>query len=550
MKEGKVIACVSEERLVREKEWGGFPKLAIEEVIDIAGFKSSEIDYVAIASNLEPVKSFSSRNHSWFRRSYSFGTSVVPKKVLRSSNWVKTAVRVAGRDKKTLEKNIKDLGIKGKIFYFDHHDCHAATAHYFSGFDKSLVLTNDGGGDGLCATIQLGNKNELNRVSEVSQYNSIGRLYSAVTEYLGMKPLSHEYKVMGMAAYCKEEHIEKTYNKLSKFIQIDKKDPLKFNNISGINPSNFANKLHNLMKFERFDNVSGAVQKLTEELLVQWTQNAIDQYGVKNIALSGGVFMNVKANQRILSIPDVKKLFIMPSCGDESIGLGASILLSNKLGISVEKLGPIYFGRQYDSNYYDKVISTLDKKKYQIDKRDDINAFTGERLVDGHIIGRHNGRMEFGSRALDNRSILTDPRNLSSVSKINEAIKNRDFWMPFTPSVLHSEVGKYIVNEKKHFAPYMITTFDSTNDGRENLKAAIHQKDFTTRPQMVKKSWNDSYHNLLSSFHKNSGVSGCLNTSFNLHGYPIVNSPEDALYVFDNSKLDALSLGDYFITKS
>jgi len=288
---------------------------------------------------------------------------------------------------------------------------------------------------------------------------------------------------------------------------------------------------------------------VTEDLLTTWVRNAVKTYGFKHLCLAGGVFMNVKANQKILELDEVDSLFIMPSCGDESVGIGASILHSTDIEVDINPIKSIYFGREYDEEYYKNTINDLDKNKYSIEYREDINSYAGEKLSEGLIIGRHNGPMEFGARALGNRSILTDPRNLSSVSKINEAIKNRDFWMPFTPSVLNEDINKYINNPKNHFAPYMIMTFDTKAKGKEDLPAAVHQKDHTTRPQMVKKDWNSGYHELISSFKKETGVSASLNTSFNLHGYPIVNSPEDSIYVFNNSDLDALAIGNYFVTK-
>lgn len=549
MRDGVILACVSEERLNRIKEWGGFPTKAIREVIEIANIKSEDVTHVAIASFLEPVLGADDRNTVWYRNAYRKLSPFFPKKYLQSTDGVKRLRRFTGRKRNNLERRLEKLGINAKIKYFDHHDCHAVTAYYYSGQEKSLIFTNDGGGDGYCGTIQIGNKGEIERVHEISQYNSIGRLYSSVTEYLGMTPLSHEYKVMGLAAYSKQEHVKKAYDALSKFFYFDTKDPLTFRNNSGVAPYNFLRKLDQTFQFERFDNIAGALQILTEEWITTWVKNGISQYGINKISLAGGVFMNVKVNQKLLELQEVEEIFIMPSCGDESTGIGASILMSRELGINIENLGPIYLGRNYDEEAYRLSILDLDKTKYDIDKREDIESLVGERLSEGKIIGRHKGAMEFGARALGNRSILTDPRSLSSVSRINETIKNRDFWMPFTPSVIYEDINKYIHNQKNHFAPYMITTFDTTELGRETIRAAIHQKDFTTRPQMLKKDWNDSYYNLLSSFKKETGVSACLNTSFNLHGYPIVESPQDALHVFENSDLDTLALGDYYITK-
>lgn len=551
MHSGKILACVSEERLNREKEWGGFPAESIKEVIDIAGISSSEISEVAVASLMRSREGGKHHKENFYRKIYSRIGTYFPNSVLKSKTWINTAVHLMKQDTNIIKEKLSKLGINAKIKHFDHHDCHAATAYYlnWNSNEETLIMTCDGSGDGISSTVQIGKNNSMERIASSSQYNSLGWLYTSTTEMLGMKPLSHEYKVMGLAAYSKDEHIRSSYQKLSKYIKISSKNPLEFENISGVVPPAFKKKLSKDLVFERFDNVSGALQKVTEELLVGWIRNAIKQTGINNVALAGGTFMNVKANQRILEMDEVKKFFVMPSCGDESICLGSAILRSIELGDKISSLGPIYFGREYSSEDYSNSLQKIDKNKFTIEKREDINEFVGEKLATGKIIARHNGRMEFGARALGNRSILTDPRNLSSVSKINEAIKNRDFWMPFTPSIINEDVRKYVNVTKNQFAPYMIETFDTTDLGKKEIVAAIHQKDHTTRPQMLKRDWNSNYYDLITSFKKDTGVSGCLNTSFNLHGFPIVNTPEDAIDVLNRSSLDALALGSYYIER-
>jgi carbamoyltransferase len=454
------------------------------------------------------------------------------------------------RNKKEIENKLFDIGFNKKPSFYEHHFLHAATAHLTAWFNhsKNLVLTSDGSGDAVSASVNIADKKEIQRIIEISHYHSISELYTQVTQYLGMKPMSHEYKVMGMAPYAKREYAKKTYEKFKNYFCYNK-NSLTFENISGSWKWQYLDKFQKDLKGHRFDNIASAIQMLFEEIIEEWVKNCIIKTGIKNVVLSGGSFMNVKANNLILNLPELENLFIFPSCGDESLAIGAALVkyVELKQDGEIEPLGAIYFGPEFSDEEIDHVLRNY--SGLIIKKIDNIEDFIAQEIAKGKVIGRFAGRMEFGARALGNRSILADPRNRDVIKKINEAIKNRDFWMPFAPSILEERADDYIINPKKFYAPYMIMAFPTKAKAHTDLIAALHPYDLTCRPQIVRKDWNPQYYRLLKKFEELTGIGGVLNTSFNLHGEPIVCSPKDALETFIKSGLDGLALGNFYITK-
>lgn len=553
MKDGKVIYCVSEERLTRVKNQSGIPYTAIKEILKRSKTKPSEIDKVAFSfkdmsintsysvldnhnsseSYLWKAKEMLLSNFDLFKHLY------IPLQKFYYENFVYENMKQNLLSK--FEKNTKIS--KEKIHFYDHHSTHAATAFYGSEKTKNrkLVLTLDAMGDGICATVSIGENGSLKTIAETSVGNSLGDLYAYITRYLGMKMGEHEYKVMGLAAYANPDYVDKVYKKIEDWITVDT-DNLEFK--SKYYSHVFYSKLDKVFKNERFDNISGAIQKLVELRMTEWVDAAVKKTGIHDVYCAGGVFMNVKANQRIAELDSVNSLYIFPSGGDESTAIGAAYLASEKQ-IPIKET---YFGFDYKQKDIDKLIKKI-SKKYNVKKYKNTEKAVARLLSKKKIVARFAGRMEWGARALGNRSIITHPQNLEGVRDINEQIKNRDFWMPFAPSMRSESMNKYIANPKKVLAPYMIISFDSKEKGKKQFRAAVHQYDFTARPQEVIKEYNPRYHALISEFEKLTGIGGVLNTSFNLHGYPIVESPEDALYVFENSGLEYLALENYIIQK-
>lgn len=573
-KDGRIVSCIQEERLTRVKNQPGLPVKAVKRVLKESNTKPEQVDKVAFSFEDMAINSGYSvlgggatqvnnaiwsqafpllwRLKEWLLATIpSTRNLYIPLQELFYKNYLFPSLKqeiMANFERKTRIN-------KEKIEFIDHHTVHAYSAYFGSPNHqkgKKLVLTLDAMGDGLCATVSIGDKGKLKRISETTFGNSIGDLYAYVTRYLGMKMGEHEYKVMGMAAYANEKYVDKVYEKIKDWIWVDKKK-LTFH--SKIFSHVFYRLLDEPFKNERFDNISGAIQKLTEKLMTEWVSAAVDKTGIDNIVCAGGVFMNVKANQRILQLRNVKSIFLFPSCGDESTAIGAAYFLyqkqrneDKKLPL-IEPISDLYFGPRFTKNEIGKEINKAKYRKYKVKRYKDIEKKIAELVSERNIVARFSGKMEWGARALGNRSIISHPENLEAVRDINEQIKSRDFWMPFAPSILSESMKKYVVNPKNIRAPYMILAFDTTDEGKEKIRASVHQYDLSARPHEVMKEHNPNYHRLIREFEKISGIGAVLNTSFNLHGYPIVCSPKDALYVFANSGLKFLALGNFLVSK-
>jgi carbamoyltransferase len=361
---------------------------------------------------------------------------------------------------------------------------------------------------------------------------------------------------MGMAPYVAEEKAEKTLQIFKKYLTLDPQNPLIFKKLINEETQFILNRLKIDLFRQRFDLICAGLQKFVEDLIVEWVKNCIKKTGIRRILCSGGVFMNVKVNQKILELPEVEVLRIMPSCGDETNSIGAAYLayarerLKNRQLPEIKPFGFIYFGNDISEKEIEEALRNFQfRKKVKIEYFNDIEKKVAELLAKNEIVARAKGRMEFGARSLGNRSILTNPSNLRVIKIINEMIKSRDFWMPFAPSVLTERADEYYIKPKPMPAPYMIITFNSRPEKREKFIAACHPYDFTTRPQEVDKEWNGDYWGLLKYYEELTGEGIILNTSFNLHGYPIVSNALDVLDVFNKSGLQYLALGNYLIWK-
>ncbi|MCH8110075.1 MAG: hypothetical protein IIB15_08090 [Chloroflexi bacterium] len=441
----------------------------------------------------------------------------------------------------------------------EHHLAHGSCAYYGWGrMDEDiLVLTCDGMGDRLSGSVSIGRNGKLNRVAAVREENSIGLLYSLVTFLMGMVPLEHEYKVMGLApyAYADQKHVDRLYHKFADLFDIDPNEPMAWKRRKGV-PSilSASDLIHSLMRCERFDWVAAGLQKFVETFMSAWVARCVQETGIGRVALAGGVFMNVKLNQKILELPEIQELYVYPSCGDETASFGAAYWVhanqGNGAARSVEPLGHMYLGGDFTDEEVEQSIASYEfDGDFKTEHYDDIEKRVAELMASGEVVARSKGRMEFGARALGNRSLLADPRSTEVVRTINDMIKQRDFWMPFAASVRAEQAEKYYVKPKPMPAPYMIMTFDSHPEKRDTFVAATHPYDGTTRPQEVTDEWNPDYYKLLGHYESLTGESIVLNTSFNLHGSPIVYAPEEALGVLQHSGLKHLALGNFLVSK-
>lgn len=373
---------------------------------------------------------------------------------------------------------------------------------------------------------------------------NLARIYRYVTLILGMKPFEHEYKVMGLAPYAKDYIMEPAYKVFKETLVVDGIDFKWYNK-----PPDLYFYFREKLEGMRFDGIAAGLQKWVDELVVEWMTNILDHLEVDSLAYSGGLSMNVKTNQAIAGIPRLKNFFVPPSGGDESTAIGAAYSVCVERNIAVNPLSHGYLGFSLPD---DEVAALIEKyhirNSYAVIENTSTDVIA-DLLVDNKVVARCVGPMEFGARALGNRSILCNPSNYDNIRLINEKIKFRDFWMPFTPSILDYRANDYLMNPKGIESPYMTIAFDTTPLGQEHLAAAIHPADFTVRPQMVTQEANPDYYGLIRDFEKKTGIGALLNTSFNLHGEPIVRNAEDAWHTFTNSGLDALLLNTTLIIK-
>lgn len=573
--DGAIVAAVAEERLTGDKNEYGFPAKAIESCFRSAGISAADVDQVALGTkSLPPMYFITRRNVTftvedywreqkeyWKPKLYEgkdpkyldiFAHRVDYDRFPYDRSLIQHEGDTEGMLAARLDLLQRHLGIAAdKITVYDHHSCHAYYG-YMACPDRDrplVVFTSDGGGDATNGTVWIGNPGEaLKEISRSGNCN-IGRLYRYATLLLGMRPADHEYKVMGLAPYGSPTHSESAYQVYADTLQVD---GLKFTYRT--QPQDHFFYFKDRLEGHRFDNIARAIQTRTEELLTEWILNGVTETGLGDVVFSGGVAQNIKANKLIWEMEGVNSLYIPAGPGDESISVGAAYqaAVEHTLGTGgttadIAPLNHAYIGPSYTD---DEVSAALEsaEKDWEVRRAtpDDVAAL----LAEGEVVARFGAdRMEFGPRALGNRSIIADPRRPGVVQHINSAIKMRDFWMPFAPSVLAERAGDYFVNPKGIDAPYMTIGFDTTPLGRDHVAAGLHPFDKSARPQLVSTQSNPGYHAVISAFERLTGVGAVLNTSFNIHGEPIVATPADALDTFSRCGLRHLALGDWLVSK-
>ena len=557
VRNGKLSFALQEERLTRTKNQGGLPA---ETLGAIAG---GWTDCDSNGHGL-PV-AFGGKNLSscdWKRDAIlsNYGkTSCGPvgqlKRLARKNPAISASINRYKFSKLERELTAAMKGLPAEAIGFDHHLCHAAAAYFGWGRmeEEILVLTCDGAGDCVCSTVSIGRNGNLRTIARTDENHSVGAFYGKITYLMGMVPLEHEYKVMGLASYAESSpETQKTANEFHQLFEFDQRNPMIWRRRNGSPPMQFASEyLGRVIRRKRFDHVAAGAQLFMEQFLARWVQHCVRETGISKVALSGGVFMNVKANKRILELPEVQELFVFPSCGDETNAIGAAWLLYQTAFREIpEPLRHLYLGTGYSEKRVETAVRDYKfKHRILVEEESDIERKVAELLSQGRIVARFKGKCEFGARALGNRSILANASRIDSVRTINEMIKCRDFWMPFAPSVLEERSEDYFRKPKPMPAPHMIMTFDTHQQKRTAMAAALHPHDFTGRPQEVSEKTNPDYHRLIKYFEEKTGEGIILNTSFNLHGEPIVCTPEDALRVFDISGLEHLALENILLTK-
>ncbi len=581
--DGRVVACVSEERFTRKKNEGGYPRRAVEYCLGFLPEGADAPDAVALAGR-------EAMDPEWFDRitrdeSYIDDYFEVPRS---PGDWRPPPFSPSGRRRRALRRKrplspderissvAAHVGVPASsIQPVEHHRCHAAAAYYASPFagGDAFILTNDNAGDGLCASVSRATREGIRRLSASrSAHGSLGSFYSLVTVFLGMRQLEHEHKVMGMAPYAPahgREEVQRIFREMLEYVPAGTGEGARFR--WRVRKRRFAHMMMKLARM-RFDWVAAAAQDHLENLLEAWTRESLrlaagtggnGRAAPGRVALSGGIFMNVKANQVLARLPEIGELFVMPSCGDESNAIGAAYQAHYGKGggeaeggrpaAGFHPLDHLYLGPEFSSREIEEALRRAGvSDRHEVSRPADMEARAAELIVRDGVVARMAGRMEFGARALGNRSILADPRDFRVVARINKMIKSRDFWMPFAPTVRAGGAARYLRPPEGGAlsSPFMMLAFDTTAEGREALAAAVHPYDATARPQILREEDNPAYDRLIRCFEERTGVGAVLNTSFNLHGDPIVCGPSEAIETFERSELPHLILGDFLISKA
>ena len=553
--DGKLIAAAEEERFLRDKHAKG--KMAYEATkfcLQQAGIRPDQIDMVAFPYAEIPLSS-PARWHYAKRHWYAPDRALL---ALFNGN------RRYWRNHTMVMQLLDDLGIGAKRVKFvpvEHHLAHASSAYHLSGFkEKTAIIGIDGKGEYATTFFGYGENGQIHKIKEFYDPDSLGGLYGAMTEYLGFEMLDGEFKVMGMAPYGDPKRFD--FSKLINCQNGELKVNTKLVNTVGLRRFKkdgkgyfFSPALIDWLgpmregdeKDEPYIDYAASIQDLLEKcalhLIDYYLGDIIRETG--KIAYAGGVALNVKLNQRIIALPGVKELFVQPAAGDAGTAIGAASYASQMAGVPVEAMQHAYLGPSYST---EQCIAACENysQKVSWQKIDNVTAHTAELLNNGNPVAWFQGRMEFGPRALGNRSILGSPSHPGVADRINAQIKYRERWRPFCPSMLDTVAPEILQTE--HPSPYMTFTFDVAESWKSRIPEVVHE-DGTARAQIVTQDTNPRYYELISELEKLNGNGVVLNTSLNRRGEPMVCSPEDALNMFFGSDLEYLVMEDLLITK-
>jgi carbamoyltransferase len=557
IQDGKVLAAIGEERTSREKLAYGFPRSAISAVMKVAGVEAKDVNFIAVATKdnylvneIVPFKGWFETRPGLVRPLFlALGSKVSPLAArfpsLERSYYSLRYPVFANRRRKIPEILENEFGLSCPVAFIDHHFAHACSAYYSSDYENATVVTLDGGGDGLSSQVYDVRRGEFQKLNEITSLNSIGNFYSYVTYISGFKTHRHEGKITGLAAYGKPQYID-LFRSL-----INLKDGMIFNR-SKLFGSSALNRIKALLPkdFDKAD-LAASIQQHLEEVVVEYVRHWLERTKIRDLALAGGVFANVKLNQKLHELEYVRNLRIHPAMGDDGIALGAALGLyyrqqsscKQKTGIQ-RCLDHVYLGPEFSET---EIKQKLEGYGLSYTVHRNIEAKVAQLLSQGHVVARFNGRMEYGPRALGNRSILYQTTDRSVNNWLNTNLKRTEF-MPFAPSTLAEYARQSYVNVggASDAARFMTITFECTNWMKEHCPGVVHV-DGTARPQLVRKEDNPSYYKIIDEYRKITGLPSIINTSFNIHEEPIVCTPEDAIRAFKIGHLDYLAIGSFLV---
>ncbi len=570
MSNGKIIVAIQEERITKKKNFTGYPKKAIQFCINEAKKRKIIIEKAAFSTVKNPPFSYRvPLNHFFSLEDYDdfYGEKFYEKKIkgISTEKYISRLLKDKRNDldlyldfkklsKKDLFNNFdkfrnllkqtlrKQLNSNTQIIFLDHHSCHAYYAYYaaIKKNNNCAVVTLDSMGDDLNQTVWIPEKDTggLKKVSSSSECE-LARVYKFVTLILSMKPDEHEYKVMGLAPYAKESYCLDIYNQV--FKNLVKVKDCKI--IHKKRPKDLYGYLKNSLRKYRFDNIAGAAQIFIEKKSAELLNQINKKYKIRNFAISGGVSMNIKMNKVLSNLKFVNQLYVPPSGSDESLSMGACYYLSKNRSKSLQN---IYLGHDIGYLKFQDIKKIFSSVEFKV-----TNNYTHDQIAKllkvGEIIAVARDREEFGARALGNRSIIANPSIENIVQKINETIKNRDFWMPFALTILKEDHSNFIKNPNKIRSDFMTIGFDTIEKNLKKIKSATHPYDKSVRPQILEKNFNKNYYSIIQKFKKITKIPGVLNTSLNLHGFPICSNIKDIKNTFAKSDLKYLYINDKFL---
>jgi carbamoyltransferase len=557
--DGEVLAYTEEERLIRNKHAPHvFPLRSIKTCLELAGRALEDVDSVVYGWDAPRY------GNGKMRRFYAeVNERHPPDEATR--RWQESCLRHFAPQalRAALEAHlVRGLGVRPEdvpeLVFYPHHRTHAAAAFYLSPFDEALVLTLDGSGDGECTVLWQGSGATLTPIHEIGIPNSLGWFYAAMTEYLGFEAYDGEYKVMGLAAYGRE-NLE-VRRKLEQVVRAGRNgwdyevDPRFIHHGPHTFSERFTDHLVELLGLPPrqgpraiepiHEDVAFEAQRLLEETVLRLVAHFRQETGLERLSVGGGVALNVKMNSRIRRSGVFEDVFAFPIPNDSGLAMGAAVgLWVDRCRRRPAPLKHLYLGPSWSDDDIELQVRSCGLR-YR--KSDDIASDTAQILAEGKVVGWFQGRLEGGPRALGGRSILADPRRIEARDRVNAAIKFREYWRPFCPSLTEDAAPRYLVNPAP--APFMILAFEATEEARQKTPAVVHV-DGTMRPQTVDPESNPRYYRLLKAFEARTGVPVLLNTSFNVKGEAIVCSPRDALRTFWSTGIDALAIGSFLIEK-
>jgi carbamoyltransferase len=556
-KNGALIAMAEEERFNRIKNSpNAIPINAIKFCLDSENIKISEISEFGFGWECD---SYYSNWPEFSRKIRKIYSSYDQSYDLNYEERIRTGFNPI-RIKEDIKFGLAKLNLifdTNKLKFYNHHECHAASTFFMSGFQEALVFSIDGSGEEITTSVWVGNKTDLKLVYKKNLPDTLGGFYATFTEFLGFKANSEEGKLMGLAPYG--NYCQEIQNKLDKFISFNpSKMDFSINmemRFIGVRTWNnlFTDKFVDLFGKPRAKNeelsqyhkdLAFNVQHKLETVIASMVSFFVNKFEIHNICLAGGVAMNCKMNGKLATLDNVKGIFVQPASSDNGISIGAGILAAKHHGIKdFVPLEHCYLGSEFTD---EEIQAILSRAKLTYEKPEYLTKLIAKYLKDGLIIGWFQGKAEFGARALGNRSILANPLISDMRQKLNLQVKNRENWRPFCPSVTIESYEKYF--GKSPINKFMILAFQVEEKYIDQIPAVVHI-DGSARPQAVDKKSNPNFYSLLKEFENLTGHPILINTSFNVQGEPIVNSPQDAIRAFYSTGIDILVLGNFVLKK-